>query len=97
MIGDCVQAACQGETTLYSQGTIAFATTNAFRLGDAVRYGTRHLALAVGGVNVGSPEALAAAQARNALPSGLTLNQDVMNRLLRGDIASGAPALKPYR
>ncbi|MBP5064868.1 filamentous hemagglutinin family protein [Pseudomonas chlororaphis] len=94
LIGDCVQATCQGETTLYSQGTIAFATTNTFRLGDAVRYGTRHLALAVGGVNVGSPEALAAAQARNALPSGLTLNQDVMNRLLRGDIASGAPALE---
>ncbi|MEW7859080.1 filamentous hemagglutinin family protein [Pseudomonas chlororaphis] len=94
LIGDCAQAACQGETTLYSQGTIAFATTNTFRLGDAVRYGTRHLALAVGGINVGSPEALAAAQARNALPSGLTLNQDVMNRLLRGDIASGAPALE---
>ncbi|MCP1479050.1 filamentous hemagglutinin family protein [Pseudomonas chlororaphis] len=94
LIGDCAQAACQGETTLYSQGTIAFATTNTFRLGDAVRYGTRNLALAVGGINVGSPEALAAAQARNALPSGLTLNQEVMNRLLRGDIASGAPALE---
>lgn len=94
LIGQCNSGACGGETSLYSEGSIAFATTNRFALGDSVRYGTRHLALAVGGINVGSAEALADAAARGALPSGLTLNQQVMDRLLRGDTANGAPALQ---
>ncbi|MGJ7546629.1 filamentous haemagglutinin family protein [Variovorax sp. LT1R16] len=94
LIGQCNPGACGGETSLYSEGSIAFATTNRFALGDSVRYGTRHLALAVGGINVGSAEALADAAARGALPSGLTLNQQVMDRLLRGDTANGAPALQ---
>ncbi|MCT9826746.1 filamentous haemagglutinin family protein [Pseudomonas veronii] len=94
LIGQCNPGACSGETSLYSEGSIAFATTNRFALGDGVRYGTRHLALAVGGINVGSPEALAEAAARGVLPSGLTLNQQVMDRLLRGDTSRGAPALK---
>ncbi|ASV37981.1 hemagglutinin [Pseudomonas sp. NS1(2017)] len=94
LIGQCNPGACSGDTSLYSEGSIAFATTNQFALGDSVRYGTRHLALAVGGINVGSTEALAEAAARGALPSGLTLNQQVLDRLLRGDTAYGAPALK---
>ncbi|SED34830.1 filamentous haemagglutinin family protein [Pseudomonas costantinii] len=94
LIGQCNPGVCGGETSLYSEGSIAFATTNRFSLGDSVRYGTRHLALAVGGINVGSAEALAEAAARGALPSGLTLNQQVLDRLLRGDTSNGAPALK---
>ncbi|MBJ2248146.1 filamentous haemagglutinin family protein [Pseudomonas haemolytica] len=94
LIGQCTSGACGGETSLYSEGSIAFATTNRFALGDSVRYGTRHLALAVGGINVGSAEALAEAAARGVLPSGLTLNQQVLDRLLRGDTGNGAPALK---
>jgi len=94
LVGGCAASACTGATSLYSEGTIAFATNNDFQLGDAVRYGTRHLALAVSGINVGSADALAAAAARGALPSGLTLNQDVMSRLLRGDTSTGAPALQ---
>ncbi|MEG2030516.1 MAG: filamentous hemagglutinin N-terminal domain-containing protein, partial [Janthinobacterium sp.] len=93
-IGTCAQAACAGATSLYSEGSIAFATSSAFELGDAVRYGTRHLALAVGGINVGSAQALDAAAARAALPPGLTLNQEVLDRLLRGDAGTGAPALQ---
>ncbi|MGT2493615.1 hypothetical protein ACU4GD_31800 [Cupriavidus basilensis] len=77
------------------EGTIAFATNSDLELGDAVRYGTRHLALAVGGINMGSaPSAGRGRRARRALPSGLTLNQDVMERLLRGDTSAGAPALQ---
>ena len=93
-IGTCAQAACAGATSLYSEGSIAFATSSAFELGDAVRYGTRHLTLAVGGINVGSAQALDAAAARGALPPGLTLNQEVLDRLLRGDASTGAPALQ---
>ncbi len=94
-IGVCaVNASCIGDTRLYSEGTIATATDNRFVLGDTVRYGTRNLTLAVGGINVGSAEAIAAANANGTLPAGMTLNQDVLGRLLLGDASTGAPALE---
>lgn len=93
-IGLCTSLACTGTTELYSEGSIIVATDNTFSLDESVRFGTRNLILAVGGVNIGSAQALAAAQQRNALPQGLTLNQDVLDRLLRGDAAKGAPALE---
>lgn len=94
-IGTCaIGKACQGETRLYSEGTIATATDNRFVLGDEVRYGTRNLVLAVGGINVGSETALADAARRGALPAGMTLNQQVLDRLLLGDTRNGAPALQ---
>jgi len=93
-IGGCLQTTCAGAATLYSEGTIVFSTEAAFELADSVRYGTRHLSLGMAGINVGSAQALAAASARGALTSGLTLNQDVMKRLLQGDTSAGAPALE---
>lgn len=94
-IGICANTqGCSGETRLYSQGTIATATDNRFVLGDTVRYGTRNLVLALGGVNIGSSQSLADAAVRGALPAGLTLNQDVLDRLLLGDTSTGAPALE---
>lgn len=94
-IGACaVASGCAGTTRLYSEGTIATATDNRFVLGDAVRYGTRNLSLAVGGINVGSAGAIAEATARGTLPAGMTLNQDVLSRLLLGDTSVGAPALE---
>ncbi|MBB5045894.1 filamentous hemagglutinin family protein [Rhodopseudomonas rhenobacensis] len=95
LIGACgASGNCTAPTTLYSEGTIGFATTNRFELGDNVRFGTRNLALGVGAVNVGTREALAAAAATNVLPSGLTLNQTVLDQLLKGDTSTGAPALE---
>ncbi|MBB4198911.1 hypothetical protein CCR94_15855 [Rhodoblastus sphagnicola] len=95
LIGACgATGNCNAPTTLYSEGTIGFATTNRFELGDNVRFGARNLALGVGAVNVGTREALAAAAATNVLPSGLTLNQTVLDRLLKGDTSTGAPALE---
>ncbi|WJH41202.1 filamentous hemagglutinin family protein [Aliirhizobium terrae] len=95
LIGACgASGNCAAPTTLYSEGTIAFATTNRFELGDNVRYGTRNLSFGVGAVNIGTEAALAAASASSALPSGLTLNQAVLDRLLRGDTSTGAPALE---
>jgi filamentous hemagglutinin family protein len=94
-IGMCATGSlCHGITPLYSEGTIAAATDQSFELRDASRYGTRNLVLSVGGINVGSEAALAGAAARNALAPGLTLNQGILDRLLRGDTASGAPALE---
>ncbi|WP_058049628.1 filamentous haemagglutinin family protein [Janthinobacterium sp. Ant5-2-1] len=95
-IGTCVKAggACTGTTSLYSEGTIAAVTERAFTLRDNVRYGTRNLVLGMGAINIGSAAALADASARGALPDGLALNQDVLDRLLRGDTSTGAPALE---
>ncbi|PBI85527.1 Heme/hemopexin-binding protein precursor [Variovorax boronicumulans] len=94
-IGHCADSArCSGHTTLYAEGTITAATDRAFELGDTVRYGARNLVLAVGGINVGSSDALARASAGGLLPSGMTLNQQVLDRLLRGDTSTGAPALE---
>ncbi|WP_442857421.1 filamentous haemagglutinin family protein [Bordetella genomosp. 13] len=94
LIGGCASGACGGSTQLYSEGSIAFVTDNDFQLDDAVRYGTRHLSLAVGAFNIGSGEALAAASARGALTPGLALTQQMMERLLQGDTSTGAPALE---
>lgn len=85
---------CNDVTELYSEGTILAATLADFELSGSVRYGTRNLVLAVGTVNAGSNEDLAAAAARGALTSGLTLNQSLLDRLLQGDTAYGAPALE---
>ncbi|WP_215407126.1 filamentous haemagglutinin family protein [Janthinobacterium sp. JC611] len=95
-IGACRKAdgACGGGTSLYSEGTIAAVTERAFTLRDNVRYGTRNLVLAMGAINVGSEASLADASARGALPDGLALNQGVLDRLLRGDTSTGAPALE---
>ncbi|MBB1603748.1 filamentous hemagglutinin family protein [Variovorax sp. UMC13] len=94
-IGACdAGVPCSGSTRLYSEGTITAATDKAFTLADSVRYGARNLVLAVGGINVGSEAALAEAAARGVLPEGLTLNQQVLDRLLLGDTSVGAPALE---
>uniref|UniRef100_UPI001A9EDE0D filamentous haemagglutinin family protein n=1 Tax=unclassified Variovorax TaxID=663243 RepID=UPI001A9EDE0D len=93
-LGVCALASCDSHSSFYSEGTITAATNGAFELDEAARYGTRHLALAVGAVNAGSSQSLADARARGVLASGLTLTQDVLQRLLNGDTRSGAPALE---
>ncbi|WP_445178564.1 filamentous haemagglutinin family protein [Pseudomonas sp. McL0111] len=91
-IGGCLTQVCKEPTVLYSAGSITAATDKQFELGEAVRFGTRHLTLAVGAVNSGSSDALAAAGDR--VPAGLTLSQNVLDRLLQGDTQYGAPALE---
>jgi filamentous hemagglutinin family protein len=92
-IGTC-EAQCSGTTRLYSEGSIVFATNGRFALDEQVRYGTRQLTLAAGAINAGSAESLATMAANNALPTGLMLNQGVLDRLLQGDTSTGAPALE---
>ncbi|NWD71876.1 filamentous hemagglutinin family protein [Pseudomonas gingeri] len=93
-IGVCNSAPCSGQTSLYSSGSIVVGTGNDFVLADSVRYGTRHLTLALSAINLGSDQALADAAGRNLLPAGLTLNQSVLTRLLQGDTQYGAPGLE---
>ena len=92
-IGTCTTV-CSGTTQLYSEGTIVAATNKAFNFGNDVRYGTRNLTLAVGGINIGSNESLEAARGRGVMPDGLELNQELLNRLSQGDTRTGAPALE---
>ncbi|NWB83889.1 filamentous haemagglutinin family protein [Pseudomonas gingeri] len=93
-VGVCSSASCTGQTELYSSGSIVVGTGNDFVLADNVRYGTRHLTLALSAINLGSDQALADAATRNLLPAGLSLNQSVLTRLLKGDTQYGAPALE---
>jgi hypothetical protein len=93
-IGVCDSGNCSGQTEIYSEGTIALVTPNQFQLDDAVRYGTRNLTLSVSRINLGDSAVLADAAARNILPSGLSMNQALLDRLLRGDTRYGAPGLE---
>ena len=91
-IGGC-QTACDGQTLLVSDGSIAVATDGTLQMRDSASYGTRQLGLSMAALNLGSAEAIAQAAAAGALPSGMTMNQSVLQQLLRGNDASGAPAL----
>lgn len=93
-LGVCNSAACTGQTALYSEGSIVALTDSSLQMGDELRYGTRHLNVGVSSINVGSPEALAEAAAGKRLPTGMTLSQQLLERLLRGDTQFGAPALE---
>ncbi|MDO7898806.1 filamentous hemagglutinin family protein [Pseudomonas citrulli] len=93
-IGGCSLTPCSGVTRIHSEGSLVAATGGRLELDDQVRYGTRHLTLALSNINVGTAPALADAAARNVLPAGLTLSQAVLDRLLRGDTEYGAPALE---
>ncbi|PSD09675.1 hypothetical protein C7E15_22690, partial [Stenotrophomonas maltophilia] len=91
-IGGC-QGACDGQARLVSDGSIAVATDGTLQMRDSVSYGTRQLGLSMAALNLGSAEAIAQAAAAGALPSGMTMNQSVLQQLLRGNDATGAPAL----
>ncbi|OYU91219.1 MAG: hypothetical protein CFE29_07745 [Bradyrhizobiaceae bacterium PARB1] len=93
-IGDCVSGACSGETTILGRGTIAVGTDKAFTFADNVRYGAENLVFAVSSVNLGSDAALAQAAANQQLPSGLSMNQGILTRLLAGNRGEGVPAVK---
>ncbi|PYC15026.1 hemagglutinin [Pseudomonas mosselii] len=94
LIGDCPSGNCAGMTRLYSDGSLFAATDRTFNLDDQVSFGTRHLGLAVGRINVGSTAALAAAANAGVLGQGLTLNQQVLDRLFQGSTVGGIPALQ---
>jgi hypothetical protein len=66
-IGMCA-AACTDTASLYSEGTLLLSTSGSFQLHDTARYGTRNLSLAVGAINIGSNEALAAARPAARVP-----------------------------
>jgi len=80
--------------SLFSEGTIAFATNSGLNLGENVNYGARYIGFSAGEINIGTAAALAAAQKGATLPTGILLDQTVLDSLLAGDPAVGAPALQ---
>ena len=92
-IGVCALPPCAGSATLYSDGTIGLVTGGSVTLDPSTRYGTRVLDLGVASVNIGSTAALAGVP----LPAGLTLDNEILGRLLSGDPAVGAPAVQQLR
>ncbi|AYV47984.1 hypothetical protein C1707_17915 [Caulobacter flavus] len=80
--------------SLYSDGTLSFVTQAGVQLGENVNYGARYLGFSSAYVNIGDTAALAQAGADGVLPSGIALNQAVLDRLMRGDQSKGAPKLE---
>ena len=80
--------------SILSDGTIAFATSAGFNLGEEANYGAKYISFAATDINIGTQASLAAAQQNGTLPVGLLLDQSLLDQLLAGDPASGAPALQ---
>ncbi|WP_342750872.1 filamentous hemagglutinin family protein [Termitidicoccus mucosus] len=77
--------------SLRSEGSIGFYSDRGLNMEGSARFGTRNLFLTVPSFNIGSSDALAAA---GPLPDGMILNQSILDGLLAGDPASGAPAVE---
>ena len=80
--------------SLFSDGSISFATNAGLNLGENVNYGAKYIGFSATDINIGTPAALAAAQKAHTLPVGILLDQTVLDSLLAGDPAVGAPALQ---
>lgn len=94
LLGVSAAGGAAGETRLYSEGSLVAATDKRFVLDSSVRYGTRNLTLAAGAFNVGEQALLAGLAQRGVLPTGLALDQRLLDRLLQGDASEGAPPLE---
>jgi filamentous hemagglutinin family protein len=80
--------------SLLSDGSIAFATNGGLNLGENVNYGARYIGFSASDINIGTAAAFLAAKKAHTLPIGILLDQAVLDRLLAGDAAVGAPALQ---
>ncbi len=77
-------------SSLYSEGTLAFATNGVSSIDPTAHFGARNIALAVGTLNIGDAATIATAGA----PAGVLFNQALFNLLVNGDPLHGAPALE---
>ncbi|SAI55163.1 Heme:hemopexin utilization protein A [Bordetella ansorpii] len=75
-----------------TDGTIGFMAASGLSVVGTPRLATRRLELSVPALNVGRADTLAQAAAQ--LPTGMNLSQEVLEALLAGDPATGAPAVE---
>jgi filamentous hemagglutinin family protein len=80
--------------SLFSDGTIAFATSGHLNLAENANYGAKYIGFSAADINIGTSASLSAAQQAGTLPMGLLLDQTLLDDLLAGDPAVGAPALQ---
>lgn len=73
--------------TLYAKGTIIASTENLISIGADAKFGAASINLSVPVVNIGLPAD------PSLVPTGLTLQQSVLDRLLSGNVATGVSAL----
>jgi filamentous hemagglutinin family protein len=92
-IGHCTLV-CGGNTLLASEGTLAIGANRSFSMADEVRYGAKNLMIGVSSLNMGSQTALNQAATNGQLPSGMSMNQDLLQRLLAGNSGDGIPAIE---
>ena len=90
------QGASSDPASIYTEGTIAFATEQDLLIDDSARLGGRHLSLAMRAINIGDQSALASAAASDVLPAGFAFNQTALDRLLKGDESLGVPAIEAF-
>ncbi len=76
--------------SIYSEGSIGFASGTSLNLSEQVNLGSRLIGFAVADINIGTDTALAA----GILPSGLSFGQVLLDRLIAGNPAVGAPGLE---
>nr|WP_225709171.1 filamentous haemagglutinin family protein [Bradyrhizobium cenepequi] len=76
--------------SLYAEGSIGFVTQGVHFAGRPL-LAARQLTLALPSINIGNEAALAAAR---TLPAGLALDQRLLDLLLTGNSAIGAPAIE---
>ncbi|WP_233022236.1 filamentous haemagglutinin family protein [Rhodopseudomonas boonkerdii] len=79
--------------SLLTDGSVVLAAPGNLTIG-AVNFGARYLTVTQDQINVGDAAALAAAQAAGVLPSGWTLTQAALDKLLRPSVAAGVPRLE---
>ena len=73
--------------TILASGSLVTSTESSVSIGAGAVLGAAYLTLSVPVVSIGAP-------ANVPVPNGLSLDQSVLARLLGGDPASGAPALR---
>ncbi len=91
---DTVPITIANGAALYTNGTVAFSTLQPVSLGTQASYGAKYISFTSANINIGTDAALASLTTANALPTGLELNQTVLNALLLGNAAVGAPPLQ---
>jgi hypothetical protein len=80
--------------SLYSEGTLAFATNGTVTIDANARYGTKILTLAASTINIGDGASLGA-----TVPNGIAFDQVTFNRLVAGagaGVPAGVPALEQF-
>ncbi len=80
--------------SLLTDSTLGFITKTGARFVGTPKIAAGELSLALSSINIGSADAIAAALQAGVLPTGLNLDQSLLDMLLTGSAAPGAKGIK---